>query len=158
MIVAQEKIQWQEPLESRPRKRKISPTKKNHVILKWALVLAVITAVAGSIGAMTVQLTVAKGAQARALEKEIAGIKVENDLLQLEVDKLRSVSRIESAALAMGMEKPAGTVYVSGNLPAVKNDNGAPATQNAANSPSTKTSALKQASQLFTGFFASTQR
>ncbi|WP_206811121.1 septum formation initiator [Paradesulfitobacterium ferrireducens] len=158
MIVAQEKIQWQESLENLPRKRKLSPKKKNPHILKWALILVLVTAVAGSIGALTVQLTVAKGAQVRALEKEITGLKVHNDLLQLEVDKLRSVSRIESAALAMGMEKPAGTVYVSGNLPAVKNDSGAQAAQNAADSPPAKTSALKQASRLFTGFFASTQR
>jgi len=157
LIVAQEKIQWQEPLEHVPRQRKKSRPKERKK-LKSFFVLALIVAVAATIGAETINLTVAKGAQVRALEKEVANLQVQNDLLQAQVDKLRSVSRIESAALAMGMEKPAGTVYVSGNLPAVKNQTGVNVPQIATQPPEPEPSVVKQISQLFTSFFASTQR
>ncbi len=166
MVVAQETLDWQETAEWQdtltqtyaerslrsPRKR------KGYHKIKSIVALACIVGLTGAIGAETIQLTVVKGAQVRNLEKEISAIKMQNDLLQMESDKLRAVGRIESVALSMGMEKPTGKVYMAGAVPAVKNQKGAPTTQ-AVNQPTeAKPTKLQQFSQIFTSFFASTQR
>ena len=165
MVVAQEKLEWQElPQGRRPEK---SPTlrKRSRVRLHRRSLVALILVVgmAGAVTAETVQLTVVKGAEIRSLEKDISTVKAQNDLLQVQTDKLRSVGRIESAALAMGMVKPSGTVYVAGAVPAVKNSSGATAPKVAMSAAGSaqkaqKPSALQQFSQIFTSFFASTQR
>ncbi|MDA8228650.1 MAG: septum formation initiator [Desulfitobacterium hafniense] len=160
MVVAQEKLEWQQPLKHvSTTPKKANPIKKrNRSHWKSIMALGLTVAVAGVIGAETINLTVVKGAEIRALEKEITAIKSQNDVLQVEVDKLRSVSRIETAALSMGMQKPSGTVYVAGNLPAVKSKTGTSTSQVATEQVEEKPSAIKQLSQLFTSFFASTQR
>lgn len=170
MVVAQENLDYlQESPEqasaNKQKARKARAQQKARVRLRLKSLLALFLFVGAAAGvcAETIQLTVVKGAEIRALEKEISGLKAQNDVLQVQVDKLRSVGRIESAALAMGMEKPAGTVYVAGALPAVKNSTGAsapPAAQvsEAKGQEASKPSALKKLSQIFTSFFASTQR
>ncbi|MFZ3131781.1 MAG: septum formation initiator [Desulfosporosinus sp.] len=160
MVVAQEKIEWQEPLKRKSRERNPRPAGKGGRFAKGKSILglALIVGLTASIGAATIQLTVVQGAEVRNLEKEISALKVRNNLLQMEADKLRAVGRIESAALAMGMEKPAGTVYVAGSLPSPNNQKVAPSTLAAAQSTEGKPTALKQLSQIFTSFFASTQR
>ena len=160
MVVAQEKIIWQEPLKQKSGRRNLQSAKKRKRYTKGKsiLVLAFIVGLTGAIGAETIHLTVVQGAQVRALEKEVSAIKTQKDLLQMEADKLRAVGRIESAALAMGMEKPAGIVYVSSVVPATKNQTGAPLTQAALQPTEAKPTALHQFSQRFTSFFASTQR
>lgn len=160
MVVAQEKIDWQESSTQNPITgiSRLTKRRRQYAKGKSILVLAFIVGMTGAIGVETIQLTVVKGAQVRSLEKDIAAIKAQNDLLQMEADKLRAVSRIESEALAMGMEKPAGIVYVAGTVPAVKNQKGAPSTPAATKANEAKTTALHQISQLFTSFFASTQR
>lgn len=160
MVVAQEKVIWQEPVKQKSGRRNLKSVKKRKRYTKGKsiLVLAFIVGLTGAIGAETIQLTVVQGAQVRTLEKEISAIKTQKDLLQMEADKLRAVGRIESAALAMGMEKPAGIVYVSGAVPAIKNQTGAPLTQAAIQPNEAKPTALHQFSQRFTSFFASTQR
>lgn len=160
MVVAQEKIEWQEPLKQTSRERNPRPARKGKRFAKGKsiLVLAFIVGLTGSIGAATIQLTVVQGAEVRTLEKEIFTIKVQKDLLQMEADKLRSVVRIENAAIAMGMGKPTGTVYVAGAVPSVNNPRVAPLTQAATQPTEVKPTALQQFSQLFTSFFASTQR
>ena len=161
MVVAQEKIEWQEPSKQQNfRERNPRPARKGGQLAKGKsiLVLAFIVGVAGAIGATTIQITVVQGAEVRNLEKQISTIKAQKNLLQMEADKLRAVGRIESAALAMGMEKPVGTVYVAGAVPSVKNQKVAPSTQAAAQTAEVKPTALKQFSQIFTSFFASTQR
>jgi len=160
MVIAQEQIEWQEPraqqsLQGKPRRARKS---KKFAKAKSILVLAFIVGLTGSIGAATVQLTVVQGAQVRNLEKDISTIKAHKNLLQMEADKLLATSRIESAALAMGMVKPSGTVYVAGAVPTVKNEKVAPLTQAATRNTEVKPTALKQFSQIFTSFFASTQR
>ena len=159
MVVAQEKIEWQQPLKLKSKQRKPQlKRRKKYAKGKSILLLAFIVGMTGAIGAETIQLTVVQGAQIRAAEKEISGIKAQNDLLKVEADKLRAVSRIESVAMSMGMEKPAGVVYVTGALPAVKNQKGAPSAQVATPTTEAKPTMLHQFSQLFTSFFASTQR
>ena len=160
MVVAQENIEWQEPIEQRSSQRNPRPARKGHQYAKGKsiLVLALIVGLTGAIGAVTIQLTVVQGAEVRSLEKEISTIKARKDLLQMEADKLRAVGRIESAALAMGMEKPTGTVYVAGAVPSIKNEKVAPSTQAVTQPTEVKPTALQQFSQLFTSFFASTQR
>lgn len=159
MVVAQEKLEWQQPLEELPRQsRKPVRRRKPHSYWKSVLVLGLTVSVATVIAVETINLTVVKGAQIRAMEKDITALKSNNDLLQVKVDKLRSVSRIESEALAMGMEKPAGTVYVAGTLPVAKNQTGTVPTQTASQPKTEQPSTLKQISQRFTSFFASTQR
>lgn len=164
MVVAQEKLEWQQPLDELPRPKK-QPVrrKKAHSHWKSVLVLGVIFAMAAGLAVETINLTVVKGAQIRAMEKEITALTAGNHLLQAQADKLRSVSRIESEAIAMGMEKPSGTVYVAGALPAADSQSGTVPTQTAmqpaSEQPSTEqTSIFKQISQKFTSFFASTQR
>lgn len=160
MVVAQEKIEWQEPIKQKSRERNSKPARKAGQFAKGKsiIVLAFIVGLTGAIGAATIQLTVVQGAEVRNLEKEISAIKAQKNLLQMEADKLRAVGRIESAALALGMEKPAGTVYVAGSLPSLNNQKVAPSTQVATQSTEVKLTALKQFSQIFTSFFASTQR
>jgi len=160
MVVAQEKIEWQEPLKQKSREKNPRPTKKGKQFAKGKsiLVLAFIVGLAGSIGAATIQLTVVQGAQVRTLEKDISTIKAQKNLLEMDAYKLRAPGRIESAALAMGMEKPAGIVYVPGAVPSVNNQKVAPPTQVATQPAEGKPTALQQFSQLFTSFFASTQR
>ncbi|SPF35777.1 conserved exported hypothetical protein [Candidatus Desulfosporosinus infrequens] len=160
MVVAQEKILWQEPLTKKSSKKTPRSVKKGQRFGKGKsiLVLAFVVGLIGAIGAETIQLTVVKGAQVRSLEKDISSIKAQNDLLQMEADKLRAVGRIESAALAMGMEKPVGIVYVAGAVSTVTNQKGAPTTQVATQPAEAEPTALHQFLQKFTSFFASTQR
>lgn len=160
MVVAQETIVWQEPLTETHAERNPRSTKngKGYSKIKSILTLALIVGITGAIGVETIHLTVVKGEQVRILEKEITTIKMKNDLLQLEADKLRAVGRIESAALSMGMEKPTGKVYMSGVVPGVKSQTGAPATEVVHQPTEVQPTALQQFSQIFTGFFASTQR
>ncbi|HZK83396.1 MAG TPA: septum formation initiator [Desulfosporosinus sp.] len=158
MVVAQEKIEWQEPLTQKSRQKNSRHTsRKQYAKVKSIFALAFIVGVTGAIGAATIQLTVVQGAEVRTLEKEISTIKAQRNLLQMEADKLHAIGRIESAALAMGMEKPAGMVYVAGVVPTVNNQKVAPYTQ-APQPTVVKSTALQQFSQMFTSFFASTQR
>ena len=159
MVVAQEKIEWQQPLEKLPRQSKRpAQRKKPNSHWKSVLVLGLAVIAAAALATETINLTVVKGAQIRSMQKEITALKANNNLLQVQVDKLRSVSRIENAAIAMGMEKPAGTVYVAGTLPVAKNQTGVVPTQTAPQNVVEEPSTLKQISQKFTSFFASTQR
>jgi cell division protein FtsL len=160
LVVAQEKIEWQQPLKQESKGRRPRPTKKGKQFAKWKsiLVLAFIVGMTSAIGAETIHLTVVQGAQVRAAEKEISTIKAQNDLLQMEADKLRAMGRIESVAISMGMEKPAGVVYVTGAVPAVKNQKEAPITQVATQTIEAEPTILHQFSQMFTSYFASTQR
>lgn len=160
MVVALEKVEWQETLTQKPHKRNPRPKRKGSRFAKGKsiLVLAFLVGLTGAIGAATIQLTVVQGAEVRSLEKEILTIKTQNNLLQMEAGKLRAPGRIESAALAMGMEKPAGTVYVAGELPSVNNQKVTPSSQATTQTAEVKATALKQFSQIFTSFFASTQR
>ncbi len=160
MVLAQEKTEWQQPTETIPSPKRTPVKKKLNRQARWkSIIMLVLTvAVAGSIGVETLNLTVVKGAEVRDLEKKIAVIKANNDLLQFKVDQLRSVGRIESSALAMGMEKPTGTVYVSGNITAVNQQMVVPAIQVATPSPANEISVVKQFSRIITSFFATTQR
>lgn len=161
MVVAQEKIDWQQAFEE-PRKQTVQPRKrrKKAAHAKQFLMLILALAITAGIGAKTVHLTVVKGAQIRELKQEVGTLEQQNELLNLKVEQMRSISRIESAALEMGMEKPAGTVYVAGTLPDIKSQRGTSAPQVASSLPEEPQteSTLKEISQLFTSFFASTQR
>jgi cell division protein FtsL len=160
LVVAQKKIEWQEPIKQKSHARNPLPVRKSVQFAKRIsiLILAFVVGLTASIGAATIQLTVVQGSEIRNLEKEISTIKARKNLLQMEVDKLRAVSRIESAALAMGMEKPAGIVYVTGSLPELNDQKVTPTAQAETQSAEVKLTALKQFSQMFTSFFASTQR
>jgi len=117
----------------------------------------------GIIGAKTIEITIVKGAELSALEKEIQALSLENDLLQVEVDKLRSVARIEEVALAMGMERPEGTIYIASDLMTTSTSeknvgveqNLQTAEVQAEREPD---SFLDKVFKVFTSFFASTQR
>jgi len=159
LVVAQGKLEWQQPLDELPRPKKQAISRKSKPShWKSVLVLGLTVSVAAALAVETINLTVVKGAQIRVVEKEITSLKSNNDLLQVKVDKLRSVNRIESEALAMGMEKPAGTVYMAGTLPVAKSQTGTVPTQTASQPVTEQPSVLKQISQKFTSFFASTQR
>lgn len=159
MVVAQEKIEWQQPLESSPRQSK-RPVRRKKANSHWksVLILGLMVTVAAALTVETINLTVVKGAQIRSMQQDITALKANNNLLQVQVDKLRSVSRIESAAIAMGMAKPAGTVYVAGTLPVANDQTGVVSTPTAPHQVAEEPSTLKQISQKFTSFFASTQR
>lgn len=168
MVVAQEKARWQEPLEQeqeqelRRGKAPLRPAKKSSRFAKGKsmLLLALIVGLTAAMAAVTIQLTVVQGAEVRKLEKEIAELKINKNLLQMEADKLRAVNRIESEALAMGMERPAGTVYVASSLPSLSDQKAAPPVQEETQVEviADKFAVLKKYSQMFTSFFASTQR
>ncbi len=172
MLMAERKIQYDEPFvyqdeaPKSPRSKKSKPIAKkttsqaNQKGLQSFVIMLVIIAIFGVIGAKTVHITVVKGAEIRALEKELTALNMENGLLQVEVDKLRSVSRIEQAALAMGMEKPEGTIYMASNIIQPEKELGVENTQMTALAPSEEraTSVLDNVFRIFTSFFASTQR
>jgi regulator of replication initiation timing len=122
--------------------------------------MLVVIAIFGLIGAKTVHTNVVKGAEIRALEKEIQALSAESDLLQVEVDKLRSVARIEQVALAMGMERPEGTIYIAGSLIQPTKTAGVEQTQKTAAVPveGKANSIFDNIFRIFTSFFASTQR
>jgi regulator of replication initiation timing len=122
--------------------------------------MLVIIGMFGVIGAKTVHTTVVKGAEIRALEKELQALSAENDLLHVEVDKLRSVARIEKVALAMGMERPEGTIYIASSLIQPTKTVGVEQTQKTAAVPDEgkANSVFDNIFRIFTSFFASTQR
>lgn len=174
MIMAQRSLQYEEPLAypydepvitGRVRAKKAaSPSKKVSQAQKarfQALILMLmIISVFGLIGAKTVHTTVVKGAEIKALEQEMQALGIENDLLQVEVDKLRSVGRIEKVALAMGMEKPEGTLYIASNLIQPEKEVGVEQIQKTAAVPveGEANSLFDNVFKIFTSFFASTQR
>ena len=165
LAVPQEKIDWLEALPeieiSRPEK---PPAKKPAKRGSWygIVLLVLIFGIIGAIGAGRIYLSIVMNAQMKTLQKEISELKIQNDLYQVEVDKLRAVSRIETLALEMGMEKPSGMVYVVGNVAVAQSRSGVSFVQTVpkemeAVSAETEPSKLQQISQFFTGFFASTQ-
>jgi cell division protein FtsL len=126
--------------------------------LRSLLILVVIVAVTGAIGVETLNLTVVKAAEVHALEKNITALKANNDLLQVKVDQLRSIGRIESSALAMGMEKPEGTVYISENIAVLDEKTDASASQQTvASLPEKNDSLVNQFTRIISGFFTSNQ-
>ncbi|MDR3289301.1 MAG: septum formation initiator family protein [Peptococcaceae bacterium] len=169
MVVAQKKTDWQKPLpETLPET--ISSTsgktvKKAVRRSPWRNIFLVILVfgMVGVIGAGRSYLSIVRNAEIKALQKDIAALKIQNDFYLVEVDQLRSVSRIESMALEMGMEKPAGTVYVVGSLAVANSGTGvqssqvAPSEDETEAEEETEVSTIKQISQFFTGYFASTQ-
>ena len=158
----------QEPLPVSPSVRKHPSEKKGRrlTIGQSVLFLTAIVGLLAFLAAATIQITVVQGAEVQNLEREIADLKVRRNSLQMEVDQLRSVSRIESEALAMGMEKPVGTVYVASTLPSSKDNSlleqrAALSAQVVVPPPHEETTVLdqvKEFAQLCTSFFASTQR
>lgn len=172
MLMAQRNIQYDEPVANQagdrrktaqPKAKAVNSVRKttaSRYSIQNLVIMLVIITVFGFIGAKTVYTTVVKGAEIRSLEKELAALNAENGLLQVEADKLRSVARIEEAALAMGMEKPEGTIYIAHNLIPPQTTLGVEQTQTAAAAPIEEKadSLLNNVFRIFTSFFASTQR
>ncbi|AHF10573.1 MULTISPECIES: septum formation initiator family protein [Dehalobacter] len=174
MLTAQRKLQFNESFayqeydqivdKGKPKAKKATPSKKTSQMLKYRaialLVMLGIIGMFGLIGAKTVHITVVKAAEIKALQKEIQTLNVENDLLQVEVDKLSSVSRIEKVALAMGMEKPEGTIYIASSLIQPESTAEVDQTQKTAAVPDEgkANSILGNVFSIFSSFFASTQR
>jgi cell division protein FtsL len=154
LALAQKKVSQQ------PKQLTRKPAHRNNrqARLRSLLILVVIVAVTGAIGVETLNLTVVKAAEVHALEKNITALKANNDLLQVKVDQLRSIGRIESSALAMGMEKPEGTVYISENIAVLdeKADTSA-SQQTVASLPEKNDSLVKQFTRIISGFFTSNQ-
>jgi cell division protein FtsL len=174
MLMAQRKLQYEEPYVyqydeipgagmSKARKtaapsRKVSKVQK--LRFQSLVIMLVVIGIFGLIGAKTVHTTIVKGAEIKGLETEIQALRVENDLLQVEADKLRSVARIEKVALAMGMEKPEGTIYIASNLIQAEKTVGVEQNQKTAAVPveGKANSVFDNVFRIFTSFFASTQR
>ncbi len=154
MALAQKKVSQQ----PKQLTRKPAHRDNRQVRLRSLLILVVIVVVTGAIGVETLNLTVVKAAEVHALEKNITALKANNDLLQVKVDQLRSIGRIESSALAMGMEKPEGTVYISENIAVLdeKADTSA-SHQTVASLPEKNNSLVKQFTRIISGFFTSNQ-
>ncbi|MGI5901224.1 MAG: FtsB family cell division protein [Desulfitobacteriia bacterium] len=170
MLVAERKHNYDELIgrqyvEEDVRKESVkrrSHTKKHSQKLRLqslVIVLAIIT-MFGIIGAKTVHINIVKGAEIKALESELQALNIERDLLQVEVDRLRSVARIEKAALAMGMEKPEETIYIAEDLIPLEKAAGVDQTQEIAVTPSESetNSVVDKIFHVFTSFFGSTQR
>lgn len=172
MIMAQRKDSYEESYTfpndrninlEKVGKKKTTPVKKvsrAQARIQGLVVMLVLISIFGLIGAKTVHTNVVKGAEIRALEKEIQALSVESELLQVEVDKLRSVARLEKVALAMGMEKPVGTLYVASNLIQPTKSSGVEETQQTAAVPVEEkaNTIIDNVFRIFTSFFASTQR
>lgn len=147
--------------KTKTRKTAASPKGRSSAAIGIKTLCIMITVIAffGLIGAKTVHTTVVKGAELKALQKEIDTLNTENSMLQIEKDRLSSVSRIEKAALAMGMEKPQGTIFIASNLIAPANIAGVENTQqNMATPAQETTNSIASVFKAFTSFFAITQR
>ncbi|MCL1790638.1 MAG: hypothetical protein FWG40_04685 [Peptococcaceae bacterium] len=70
----------------------------------------------GAIAGKAANVHLVKANQVYILEDEIKKLNLENAGLKRTVDDLSAVTYIEKQALAMGMEKPEGTLYVENNL------------------------------------------
>jgi cell division protein FtsL len=81
-----------------------------------ALIIVVIAIMAIRTITFSVNANLLKAQTINQLEEEINTLSMENDVLRIQVDQLSSVSRIESMALDMGMEKPTSKVYVPSSL------------------------------------------
>ncbi|MCL1917804.1 MAG: hypothetical protein FWG14_05745 [Peptococcaceae bacterium] len=82
-----------------------------------AFVTALIIIIAlGGLAVKAAHVHLIKGTQVRLMEEDIKKLNLENEGLKRQIDLLSSVKHIEQAALAMGMEKPGGTIYVDKNL------------------------------------------
>lgn len=159
----QDHVEYKAPVRQNVKKAAAPSKRTSHAKKYRVLALVIILGVIGMfglIGAKTVHITVVKAAEITMLEKDLQTLSVENDLLQVEVDKLNSVSRIEKVALAMGMEKPSGTIYIASSLIQPENTAEVEDTQKTAAvtvEGETK-SALGNLFSIFSSFFASTQR
>jgi cell division protein FtsL len=76
----------------------------------------IIIAAFGGLALKAAHVHLVKGTQIRILQEDIEKLKLENSGLQRDIDSLSSLRQIEQAALAMGMEKPEGTIYVDKSL------------------------------------------
>jgi len=173
MVMAQRKIEYEEDFsvgrnysesDHSANQRtvvKASTSKKtsSHRGIKSIVVMLCIVAIFGLIGAKTVYVTVVKAAEISQLKTVMETLNSENELLQVEVDKLRSVDRIEKAALALGMEKPEGTIYLVGSLINTEETAGAESIQeNVIIDEKDQDSLLSGIFKKFTSYFASTMK
>ncbi|NLL51948.1 MAG: septum formation initiator [Peptococcaceae bacterium] len=180
MIMAQRKLDYNEPLTyenqdyaypyqdeydlvtyRRKPEQVRNVSRRNKLKFQSLAVMLIVIGLFGFIGAKTVHTTIVKGAEIRSLEKDLQILKAENDMLQVEVDSLASVARIEKAALAMGMEKPEGTIYVASAMLQPEKEVGVEQQiqKTAATTAQEETnSVLGNVFKIFTSFFASTQR
>ncbi len=172
MLMAQKKLNYDDPFTYSydedcgliiPRRRNTQSKKvsrANKLNVQSLAIMLVVIVMFGIIGAKTVHTTVVKGAETRALERDLQALNAENGLLQVEVDRLSSVARIEKAALAMGMKKPEGTIYIASNIIQPEKAVGVEQTQKTAEVPAKgeANSVFDHVFRIFTSFFASTQR
>jgi cell division protein FtsL len=167
LVVAQEKMQYDQLAYDIPETGKKPSRKTQKAMPRQAKILAIfLVAVLFALG-----ITVAgqyarlalKNYQVSQLKKDITAQKVENDGLQLEIDKLRSVSRIESIATnQLGMVKPENYAFMDYRTEGkVKVPTVGDATQGKPNPVAQKPSGnpvIQQVAQIFSNLFNTAQR
>lgn len=168
MVLAQEKLRYDQPAVELPRsgkviKRKIRKVNTSKQAKILAVSLVVLAFAAGIFVAAQYAGLAQKNYQLAQVKKDIAVMQVDNQKLQLQIGELRSVGRIESIAVnQLGMVKPAKFAYLDyqveqkAKVPSV----GAVTTgQSQAVAPqSAGNPVIRQVANLLSGLFGSAQR
>jgi cell division protein FtsL len=97
--------------------------------------------------------------ESRSLSESVEKLRESNDLLQIEIDKLSSVERIEQAALDLGMVRPVNKMYIDDVLFTAPETASAPEEEGALQETAAPETAAVSGPvggmlRLFTGFFA----
>lgn len=140
-------------IKRRIRKTTLPGQAKVLAVALLGLALAVGISVSGEYARLAL-----KNYQITQLKRDIVAKKVENDQLQLEIDKLQSVSRIESIATnQLGMVKPANYAFIDSRADAkTKVSTVGDATLSQPDSVAQKPSGnpvISQVAQIFTNLF-----
>lgn len=118
MVLAQEKLRYDQPAVESPKSGKVIKRKIRKVnTSKRAKILAISLVVLGFAAGVFVAAQYArlaiKNYQITQIRREISAMKAENEQLQLQIGELRSVARIEAIAVnQLGMVKPAKYAYL----------------------------------------------
>ena len=169
MVVAQEKLRYEQPAEGLPKSGRVVKRKTRKVNkFRRAKILALSLVVLGFASGVFIAAQYAKLAiknyQVAELQKAISAKQAEKQQLQLQISQLKSVGRIESIAVnQLGMVKPAkyGILdYQDGQQPkkpttvgAVTPDAPAAAAQESQGNP-----VIRQVAQILTNIFGSQGR
>ncbi|HEX3015615.1 MAG TPA: cell division protein FtsL [Desulfobacteria bacterium] len=169
MVVARETVSLEqlpvfEPEPGKKAGRQIHKSDTSKQAKAIAMVLVAIIFLMGIGIAWEYSRLAIKNFQISKLKKDIAAAQMTNDSLQLGVDKLRSVSRIESMAInQLGMVKPAQYAFLNYNDKVNENAQSPTAGAVSANKPAAvsqqphENPIIRQVAQFFSGLISPAQ-
>lgn len=135
----------------KPRRRAVG---SSVALLCYVIALLAVSFTAGAISAKTVYIE----RQTSELSESLDRLRETNELLQIEINQLSSVERIEQAALDLGMVRPVNKMYIDDVLFTAPETASVPDEEAALPEAAPETAAVSGPVggmlRLFTGFFA----